>query len=184
MKTFSYGSGITVILTAKFGGKNLHITQPTKNFYDRFNNLGQYNITNKYIPIAKEILLFNLEGDKNIPEINIEDAVEIIVSYKKALNIFLSDDKFQIPYYPSDEKEKTYFARYTVQEKLVSDYSGLNFIELEGLPIDVYLLLMHDAYIFNCEHSKEGKEYLKNAWRLGQTSPEIEKLEQTFGKKR
>lgn len=183
MNNFSYGSGTTIILTVNIGGKNLHIQQPTKNFYDRFNNLGKSNIINKYVSIAREILSFNIECEKNISEINIEEAAEIIVAYKKGLNIFLSDEKYNIPYYPSSDKEKTYFSRETVQEKLVSDYSGLNFIEIENLPIDVYLLLMRDAFIFNCEHSKSGKEYLYNAWRITQTSPEIDKLEQTFGRK-
>nr|DAN87284.1 MAG TPA: hypothetical protein [Caudoviricetes sp.] len=58
----------------------------------------------------------------------------------------------------------------------------MNFIEIEELPIDVYLLLMRDAFIYKQEKSPEGREYLNNCWRIGQTEPDRPALRKRFGK--
>lgn len=65
---------------------------------------------------------------------------------------------------------------------MVADYSGLNFIQIEDLPIDVYLLLLRDAFIYRQERTEEGREYLANCWRLEQTKPDRKKLRERFGK--
>lgn len=71
---------------------------------------------------------------------------------------------------------------YTRGEKMVADYSGLNFIEIEDLPIDVYMLLLRDAFIYKQEQSEEGRKYLANCWRIEQTEPDRKKLRERFGK--
>lgn len=65
---------------------------------------------------------------------------------------------------------------------MVADYSGLNFIEIEDLPIDVYMLLLRDAFIYKQEQSEEGRKYLTNCWRIKQTEPDRKKLRERFGK--
>ena len=70
----------------------------------------------------------------------------------------------------------------TIGEKLVSDYTGLNFVQIEELPIDVYMLLMRDAFIYKQEKSEEGQKYLANCWRMEQTKPDRKKLRERFGK--
>lgn len=47
-----------------------------------------------------------------------------------------------------------------------------------------YLQLRRDAYIHSLQQTKEGREYLENAWRLEQTEPERDKLREKFGVKR
>ena len=65
---------------------------------------------------------------------------------------------------------------------MVADYSGLNFVQIEDLPIDVYLLLLRDAFIYRQERTEKGREYLTNCWRLEQTKPDRHKLRERFGK--
>ena len=62
------------------------------------------------------------------------------------------------------------------------DYARLNFLEIEQLPIDVYLGLRRDAFIYKLNKTEKGREYLENCWIMEQTSPDREKLRQRFGK--
>lgn len=43
-------------------------------------------------------------------------------------------------------------------------------------------MLKRDAFIYNMNQSKEGKEYLNNAWRLNETAPDKKSLREAFGK--
>ena len=71
---------------------------------------------------------------------------------------------------------------FTASEKLVMDYARLNFLEIEQLPIDVYLGLRRDAFIYKLNKTEKGREYLENCWIMEQTSPDRAKLKQLFGK--
>ena len=59
-----------------------------------------------------------------------------------------------------------------VIRKTVMDYAHLNFLEIEHLPIDVYLGLQRDAFIFNLQQTESGREYLEECWLLEQTEPD------------
>jgi hypothetical protein len=50
------------------------------------------------------------------------------------------------------------------------------------LPIDVYMLLMRDAFIFKQSQTPAGREYLENCWRIEQTEPDRKALRRRFGK--
>ena len=65
---------------------------------------------------------------------------------------------------------------------MVSDYTGLNFFELEELKVFEYWLYFRDAVIYNCMQSEDGKAYLEKCWRLEQTKPEREKLRTKINK--
>jgi len=58
----------------------------------------------------------------------------------------------------------------------------LNFLEIEELPIDTYMLLMRDAFINNQSRTPEGREYLDNCWRIEQTEPDRKALREKYGK--
>lgn len=58
----------------------------------------------------------------------------------------------------------------------MSEYTGLNFLEVGALDYIDYLRLRRDAYIYMLNQTEEGREYLKNAWRMEQTKPDREKL--------
>lgn len=59
----------------------------------------------------------------------------------------------------------------------------MSFFEINDLDFDIYKLLLRDGYIHKLEQTKEGREYLKNAWILEQTEPDRKKLDNNFGNK-
>ena len=67
-------------------------------------------------------------------------------------------------------------------EHLVSQYTGLNILEVEELDYIDYLTFRRDAFIYKMSKTDKGEEYLNNAWRLEQTKPNREKLKEKFGK--
>ena len=71
----------------------------------------------------------------------------------------------------------------TWYEKITSDYTKLNFNELEKLNYIDYLSLRRDAFIYRMSQSEQGQEYLDNAWRMEQTEPDRDRLRAKFGKK-
>ena len=68
----------------------------------------------------------------------------------------------------------------SLSEKFVLDYTGLNFLEVIELPIDIYLSLQRDAFIYNLNKTESGREYLESAWLLEQTRPDKTKLRKYF----
>ncbi|MEL7646976.1 MAG: hypothetical protein AAGU76_02730 [Sedimentibacter sp.] len=88
-----------------------------------------------------------------------------------------------IPYYPVNSENKGYeYEIYTAEFKIISEYSGLNFIEVSDLDFDVYKLLFRDAYIWKLQQTERGQEYMQNAYILEQSNPDREKLRQHFQK--
>ena len=70
----------------------------------------------------------------------------------------------------------------TTWEHLVSQYTGLNMLDVEELDYIDYLMYRRDAFIHRMSQTEKGQEYLNNAWRLEQTTPDRESLRQKFGK--
>ena len=66
--------------------------------------------------------------------------------------------------------------------KLVSDYTGLSFLEVAELDYLQYLIWRRDAYIHALSQTEEGQEYLKNAYRMEQTKPDRKRLREKLGK--
>lgn len=66
--------------------------------------------------------------------------------------------------------------------KLVSDYTGLDFLQVAELDYLQYLIWRRDAYIDRLSQSEEGQEYLKNAYRMEQTQPDRKRLREKLGK--
>lgn len=64
----------------------------------------------------------------------------------------------------------------------VSEYTGLNFLEVWALDYVLYLTLRRDAFIAWLSKSEKGQEYLDNAWRMEQTKPDRKALRKNFGK--
>ena len=67
-----------------------------------------------------------------------------------------------------------------MEEKLISDYTKLSFLELEDLNIIEYWVYLRDAVIFQYEQSEQGQEYLHNCKRIQQTAPDIDELRKNF----
>lgn len=65
--------------------------------------------------------------------------------------------------------------QYTIStwgERIVSEYTGLNFLQLEEVSYLRYLQWRRDAYIYRLNQTEEGREYLDNAWRMEQSKPD------------
>ena len=71
----------------------------------------------------------------------------------------------------------------TLQYRYVSEYTGLNFLQIGSLMLDDFLLLLRDAFIYRQMQTKEGQEYLENAKRMETTKADMGKLRQ-FRKER
>lgn len=67
-------------------------------------------------------------------------------------------------------------------DHMVSVYSGLNFLQVGELDLVQYLMWRRDAFIYQCNQTESGKEYLDNAWRMEQTKPDRAKLREKLGK--
>ena len=64
----------------------------------------------------------------------------------------------------------------------MSEYTGLSFLEVAELNYLQYLLWRRDAYIHALSQSDEGREYLKNAYRMEQTKPDRKRLREKLRK--
>lgn len=80
-----------------------------------------------------------------------------------------------MPYYPSDSDNGHYEVN-TIEEKIVSDYTGYNFDRVEELEVFEYWLLLRDAVIHKYLQTEEGREYLENCWTIEQTKPDRQSL--------
>ena len=70
----------------------------------------------------------------------------------------------------------------SIMDKVVSDYSRLNFNEIMDLPFSRYLKLRRDGFIYRLSQTKAGQDYLENCWILEQTKPDRKRLRERFGK--
>ncbi len=59
----------------------------------------------------------------------------------------------------------------------------ISIFEVEEIDLDIYLYLLRNAFIARMSETEKGREYLRNAWRIGQTSPERSRLRERFGRK-
>ena len=90
--------------------------------------------------------------------------------------------KLVIPYYPDGVEDKGHYTVESFEEKLVSDYTGYRFNEIDEMDVVKFWIYLKDAFIYNMKQSEEGRKYLDNAWRLTQTNPDRDKLRAKYGK--
>lgn len=64
----------------------------------------------------------------------------------------------------------------------MSDYTGLDFLQVAELDYLQYLIWRRDAFIDRLSQTEEGQEYLKNAYRMEQTQPDRKRLREKIGK--
>ena len=69
----------------------------------------------------------------------------------------------------TEEWEKTYSLS-TSTLRRISLYTGLNFKEVQNLPLSEYLLYNRDSWIDSWNKGDKGRDFLKTLWRLQQTS--------------
>lgn len=90
--------------------------------------------------------------------------------------------KLIIPYFPQEDEEgEVNYKIETNDLKLVSNYTGFNFIQVQELEIDEFLYLLREAFIHSKMQTKDGREYLRNAYILTKCNPDRERLRDKFG---
>ena len=89
--------------------------------------------------------------------------------------------KLLIPHCPDDDDEGHYKLNY-LEDKLVYDYTGFNFTQIEEMNVIEYWSLLRDAVIYKYMQTEEGEKYLERCWILEQTSPDRAKLRKKFGR--
>lgn len=82
------------------------------------------------------------------------------------------DPQLKTPYYMEYSEEKQYYSCNSSDMKLVSDYTRLNFNEIFKLDIFLYWSWLHDAVVYLCSKTDEGKDYLEMCWCMSQTEPD------------
>lgn len=90
-----------------------------------------------------------------------------------------------MPYYPGGSAEGSGAHGYEIpthMKHLVHEYTGLNFNEIGALNYLTFLEYRRDAYVHRLNSTQEGREYLRNAWRMEQTEPDRLALRRRFGK--
>lgn len=78
-------------------------------------------------------------------------------------------------YFKVEEWERDYEIS-TWDLKLISQYTGLNFNEVYDLPYGLYLLYLKESWINNLKQTDEGKQFLKDLWRLQQTKADLNSI--------
>ena len=68
----------------------------------------------------------------------------------------------------------------SIGEKRVAEYLRISMLEVDELDLVSYIFYLREAVIYNNSQTEEGREYLRNANRLEQTSPDRKKLREKF----
>lgn len=64
----------------------------------------------------------------------------------------------------------------------MAEYTGLNFLEVGELDYLQYLTWRRDAFIYRLSQTEKGTQYLDNAWRMEQTTPDRASLRKKLKK--
>ena len=86
-----------------------------------------------------------------------------------------------MPYYPINSGNKAHYSSNTSDIKIVSEYTLCTVPEVFGMDVLSYWGLLHDAVIWRCGSTPEGREYLENAWYYEQTDIDRDGLRGQFG---
>lgn len=70
----------------------------------------------------------------------------------------------------------------TQEEKVIRDYSGLDFEQADNLDIFTFWQVLRDAVIWNASQTEEGQQWLDRCWAENQTEPDRETFRRLFGK--
>lgn len=66
------------------------------------------------------------------------------------------------------------------KERAIAKYCNISIFDVEELNLVEFLFYYREAVIYNCMQTEDGKEYLKNSYRLQQTEPDREKLREKY----
>lgn len=94
-----------------------------------------------------------------------------------------SDPNLIVPYYPTDSESKAYFQCVSGFKKIAADYCRCSLQDVYSMDLFEYWSILHDAVVWNRSTTKEGREYLENAYMYMQEKPDREAARKIFGGK-
>lgn len=63
---------------------------------------------------------------------------------------------------------------------MVQEYTGIDFLRIGELSVFDFWQYLHDAVIWNCGQTEDGRKYLERAYNFQQTKPDIDGLKSLF----
>ena len=93
----------------------------------------------------------------------------------------LKRPKLNVPYYPAEEESRAFFENTTQEEKIIQEYTGIDFLRIEEISVFDYWRYLHDAVVWNCNQTEKGKQYLENAYNYTQTKADRQGLSKLIG---
>lgn len=64
----------------------------------------------------------------------------------------------------------------------MAEYCNIPLFQVYEMDVFTFWTVLHDVIVYNRSQTKEGRKWLRNAWRIRQTEPETEKLHRKAGK--
>ena len=58
----------------------------------------------------------------------------------------------------------------------MAEYCGCSLFDLEKLPLPLYLVIKRDSWLESMNKTENGREILKDLWRLTKTSADLGKI--------
>ena len=90
--------------------------------------------------------------------------------------------KLTLPYYPPETESRAFFKNTTIEEKIVREYTGIDFINIDEVGVFDFWRYLHDAVVWNHSSDPEDK-YLENAYNFMQTKPDRTGLQELLSSK-
>lgn len=78
--------------------------------------------------------------------------------------------------YFNNEKWEKELTQITAEKKRMANYCGCSLFDLENLPLILYLVIKRDSWLESMNATEEGRQVLKDIWRLQQTSADLKKI--------
>ena len=91
--------------------------------------------------------------------------------------------KLIVPSCHDDKGDEGHYSVSSWEEKIVRDYTGYDFGQIDSLTVFEFWLFLRDAVIYSCQQTDEGKKYLEKCWAEEQMEPDRESLRRQFGNK-
>lgn len=135
------------------------------------------------ITAANEIIANNAEHAKSTGSklLTIKEIPDFCVKYILwAESEKAADETLQIPYAPSTEKPP-YYVPITRDKRMIADYTGLDFKEIESLDIFTYWLYLRDSFVWSLNCTESGRKYLEDAYYYSTSKTDREALRGLFG---
>ena len=88
-----------------------------------------------------------------------------------------------MPYYPPEKESKAFFKNTSQEEKMVKDYTGIDFLRIGELSVFDFWRYLHDAVIWNNSQTEDGRKYLENAYNYKQDKPDKNGLKELLGER-